>query len=169
MRGYHIRIRVTVWPASTKTPAKSAAWAADTFVPKSIFEILPSHTPKKTSRKNAILGSKRRDYRYGPIRIDWLDLESSPQQPSSAKKPIEESKDGIERRTMDSTLTTSGNGNGKERDNRSGGPAKRFHFAVSRTDAPLRRSNCSQVRAETGPNERHRRQPRPTSWIHESS
>ncbi|KAF9644977.1 zf-UBP-domain-containing protein [Thelephora ganbajun] len=87
MRGYHIRIRVTAQSTSTttKTPTTTAttgapvrvAWTTETFIPKSIFESLPSHIPRKTSRNNAILGSKRRDYRYGPIRIDWLDLKGS--------------------------------------------------------------------------------------------
>lgn len=108
MRGYHIRIRVTVQPVA-KTPAKSPAWTTDTFVPKSIFENLPSHTPRKTSKKTAILGSKRRDYRHGPVRIDWLDLKSSPA--------------GVGGNTMDNAPATSFGGSGKERDIRSrGGP-----------------------------------------------
>ncbi|KAF9786273.1 zf-UBP-domain-containing protein [Thelephora terrestris] len=121
MRGYHIRIRVTVKPA-TKSPAKATTWAADTFIPKSVFENLPAHTPRETSRNNAILGSKRRDYRYGPIRIDWLDLKSSPPTTSSIEKPLKKPKGGIERVTMDNAPTMSASGNGKEKDtrNRSG-------------------------------------------------
>jgi BRCA1-associated protein len=122
MRGYHIRIRVTAQSTSTptKTPTTTATtgkparatWSTDTFTPKSIFESLPSHTPRKTSKKNATLGSKRRDYRYGPIRIDWLDLKSSPPLPSSAEGP----KTG----TMGDAPTTSASGNGKEK-----GPRRR--------------------------------------------
>jgi BRCA1-associated protein len=117
MRGYHIRIRVTVKPA-TKSPAKATTWAADTFIPKSVFENLPAHTPRETSRNNAILGSKRRDYRYGPIRIDWLDLKSSPPTTSSIEKPLKKPKGGIERVTMDNAPTMSASGNGKEKDTR---------------------------------------------------
>lgn len=122
MRGYHIRIRVTAQSTSTitKTPTPTAtagappraAWTTDTFIPKSIFESLPSHTPRKTSRNNAILGSKRRDYRYGPIRIDWLDLKS-PSQPTSS---IKESKASADGGTMDNASATGVSGNGKEKD-----------------------------------------------------
>ena len=124
MRGYHIRIRVTAQSSSTitKTPATTAAtaraaWATDTFVPKSIFESLPSHTPRKTSRINATLGSKRRDYRYGPIRIDWLDLKGSSQPPSSTQ----ESKSGISSGAMGDTPTMGPSGSGKEKDLRGRG------------------------------------------------
>jgi BRCA1-associated protein len=124
MRGYHVIIRVTIPPTPTtaKTPTKtSAAWATNTFVPKSIFESLPSHTPRKTSKKNAILGSKRRDYRYGPIRIDWLDLKSSTRTTSSLEKQIEESKGGVGGGTMDNAPALSVGGNGKEKDVRTRG------------------------------------------------
>jgi len=127
MKGYHIVIRVTAQSnftatkthtttAKTGTPAR-AAWTTNTFIPKSIFERLPSHTPRKTSRNNAILGSKRRDYRYGPIRIDWLDLKGSSQPYPS----IEKSKNGANGSTMNNTPTTSATGNGKERDLRGRG------------------------------------------------
>jgi len=127
MKGYHIVIRVTAQsnPTATKTPTTTAktgtparaAWTTNTFIPKSIFESLPSHTPRKTSRNNAILGSKRRDYRYGPIRIDWLDLKSSSQSYPSIKKP----KNGANGSTMNNAPTTSATGNGKERDLRGRG------------------------------------------------
>lgn len=123
MRGYHIRIRVTVQPAPTvaKNPAKATPWTADTFVPKSIFENLPSHTPRKTSKKTAILGSKRRDYRHGPIRIDWLDLGSS-----STGEPIGRPRGSVGGNTMDNAPATSFGGSGKERDTRSRGREKQI-------------------------------------------
>lgn len=124
MRGYHIKIRVTAQPTSTvpKTPATTgtrtrAAWTTDTFIPKSIFQTLPSHTPRKTPRNNATLGSKKRDYRYGPIRIDWLDLKSSSQLSPSIQEP--ESRTGGGK--MDSAPTTGASGNGKEKDLRGRG------------------------------------------------
>lgn len=128
MRGYHIRIRVIAQPTSTatKTPATTAttgkparaAWTADTFIPKSIFESLPSHKPRKTSRNRAILGSKRRDYRYGPIQIDWLDLKSPPQTSSAViKKP----NSGADGGTMDNAPTANSSGSGKEKDLRGRG------------------------------------------------
>lgn len=127
MRGYHITIRVTAQSTSTttKTPTTTAktgtparaAWTTNTFIPKSIFESLPSHTPRKTSRNNSILGSKRRDYRHGPIRIDWLDLKSSSRLCPSIEKP----KNSVEEGTMNNAPTTSVTGNGKERDLRGRG------------------------------------------------
>ena len=146
MRGYHIRIRVTVQstPPATKTPGKPAraAWATDTFIPKSIFENLPSHTPRKTSKNNAILGSKRRDYRYGPIRIDWLDLKSSPQ-PSSSN--IEKPKTSAKGNKMDNTPTTNAGGNGKEKDLRGRGELSGLCSRFCGVHAPSRRSNRGQV------------------------
>lgn len=128
MRGYHVRIRVTIQPATpttptaAKTPTKAAAWTTNTFVPKSIFESLPSHNPRKTSKNKAILGSKRRDYRYGPIRIDWLDLKgSSPHTTPSIKETVEKPKGSVGEGTMDGELTLSASGNGKEKDIRSRG------------------------------------------------
>ena len=86
-------------------------------MPTSIFESLPSHTPRKTSKNKAILGSKRRDYRYGPIRIDWLDLESSSHSTSSTGK----TKNIVGGDTMDASLATSPSGSGKEKVTRSRG------------------------------------------------
>ena len=151
MRGYHIRIRVTSQSTSTatktptttaKTGAPRAAWTTGTYIPKSIFEILPSHTPKKTSRNNAILGSKRTDYRYGPIRIDWLDLKSSPQLSSSViKKP----KSGTEGDTMDNAPTASAGGSGKEKDLRGRGEPSDLGSRSRGAHISSRRSNRSQI------------------------
>ena len=152
MRGYHIRIRVTVRSTSsgTKTPTTTAktgtparaAWTTDTYIPKSIFESLPPHTPKKTTRNNAILGSKRRDYRYGPIRIDWLDLKSSSHPSSStSKKPKRSTKSD----TMNNQPTTSTSGNGKEKDLRGRGEPSDLGSQFCGAHVPSRRSNRGQV------------------------
>lgn len=116
MRGYHVRIRVTIQrpptttTTSTPTTKTSPAWTPNTFVPKSIFESLPVHAPRKTSKNKPILGSKRRDYRYGPIRIDWLDLN------------IKEPKAGVGPGTMDGAPAPNPVGlTGKERDVRNRG------------------------------------------------
>ena len=45
----------------------------DTFIPISLFQHLPAQTPKNTARQT---NPKQRDYRYGPVRLDWLDFES---------------------------------------------------------------------------------------------
>jgi len=152
MRGYHIRIRVTVRSTSsgTKTPTTTAktgtparaAWTTDAYIPKSIFESLPSHTPKKTTRNNAILGSRRRDYRYGPIRIDWLDLGSSSHPSSSISK---EPKRGIKSGKMNNQLTTSASGNGKERDLRGRGEPSDLGSRFCGAHVPFRRPNRGQV------------------------
>ena len=57
----HLRIRLLASPSSD-------------YIPVSFFHHLPSHDPKPTARRNAIFNQ---DYRFGPIRIDWLDLEMS--------------------------------------------------------------------------------------------
>ncbi|ESK97762.1 brca1-associated protein [Moniliophthora roreri MCA 2997] len=59
MRGYCVRI-------SIKDPKNS-------FIPRSIFDELPSQTPKPTNRRNATYNPQNKDYRFGPVRIDWLD------------------------------------------------------------------------------------------------
>ena len=137
MRGYHVRIRVTAQSTSATAPTRltrttktgkptRAAWTTETFIPKSIFESLPSHTPRKTPRNNATFSSKRRDYRYGPIRIDWLDLKS-PSQSSSSMKELESSANGG---TMDSAIATGVGGNGKEKDLRGRGWVFSFHLTI---------------------------------------
>lgn len=70
-RGYHIRIAVH----RNVEVSQSHPHTIDTFVPSSLFERLPSHPPRSTSRKNAPFNPAHKDYRYGPIRIDWTDFE----------------------------------------------------------------------------------------------
>ncbi|KIM68019.1 hypothetical protein SCLCIDRAFT_13720 [Scleroderma citrinum Foug A] len=72
-RGYHIRITVY----RTVEVSRSHSHTIDTFVPKTLFERLPSHPPRSISRKNALFNSAHKDYRYGPIRIDWTDFDHS--------------------------------------------------------------------------------------------
>jgi hypothetical protein len=64
MRGYHIRISIQPQPADTGS-----------FVPLQIFHNLPVHKPKPTSRRNPLFNSVNKDYRLGPIRLDWVDFE----------------------------------------------------------------------------------------------
>lgn len=72
MRGYHIRIAV-----QRKTEiSQSHPSVVDTFLPKSVFEHLPSQSAKPTSRRNATFNPAHKDYRFGPIRLDWIDFES---------------------------------------------------------------------------------------------
>lgn len=69
MRGYHIRIAL-------KHKSHPSTSASDQFTPSSLFEQLPSHNPKSTARRNATVNpQKLKDYRFGPIRIDWADFD----------------------------------------------------------------------------------------------
>ncbi|KAJ3756835.1 hypothetical protein EV360DRAFT_47291 [Lentinula raphanica] len=63
MHGFHIRIVL-----NTKNQQR-----ANTSIPDSIFDKLPSHRPNPTNRKNATFNPHQKDYRFGPIRIDWMD------------------------------------------------------------------------------------------------
>src|SRR5262245_6250233 len=65
----HIRIRLQSKPHPPQPNSE--------YIPASLFQLLPSHEPKPTSRRNALFNPKHKDYRFGPIRIDWLDLETS--------------------------------------------------------------------------------------------
>lgn len=43
--------------------------------PASLFQALPNHTPALISkRRDTLLNHKSKDYRFGPIRIDWIDF-----------------------------------------------------------------------------------------------
>jgi hypothetical protein len=71
MRGYHICISIQRQPETSKLRTNSA----DVFVPTHLFHQLPAHKPKPTSRRNALFNPADKDYRFGPIRLDWVDFE----------------------------------------------------------------------------------------------
>ncbi|KAG6330981.1 hypothetical protein ID866_8111 [Astraeus odoratus] len=82
-RGYHIRIIVhTKIQISQSHPHT----VDNSYVPTTLFERLPSHLPKSTSRVNALFNPGRKDYRYGPIRLDWIDFEHMAASASSSKE-----------------------------------------------------------------------------------
>jgi BRCA1-associated protein len=69
MRGYHIQIVLNPDSASHQPPA-------DSFIPASLFQPLPSHSPKSTLRKNTLSRPNlNKDYRVGPISVDWIDFD----------------------------------------------------------------------------------------------
>lgn len=71
MRGYHIRIvvqRKSELPLSQTQPG-------DYFVPTSLFQQLPAQKPKSTARKNVLYNAASKDYRFGPLQIDWVNFE----------------------------------------------------------------------------------------------
>ncbi|KAK7445414.1 hypothetical protein VKT23_014831 [Stygiomarasmius scandens] len=63
MRGYQIYIVL-----NTSKERKQ-----NSHIPRSIFDRLPSQPTKPTNRRNATFNPHKKDYRFGPIRIDWLD------------------------------------------------------------------------------------------------
>ncbi|KAJ6624952.1 hypothetical protein B0H10DRAFT_1783886 [Mycena sp. CBHHK59/15] len=64
MRRYHIRISIQSKPGSSHT-----------FALGSVFAKLPAQTPKSTARQNALYNPRNKDYRLGPIRLDWVDFQ----------------------------------------------------------------------------------------------
>ncbi|KIY48133.1 zf-UBP-domain-containing protein [Fistulina hepatica ATCC 64428] len=68
MRGYHICIAL-------QRPSHPSPGATETdFVPIDLFQQFPSHTPKSTSRRHALYNYNNKDYRFGPLRVDWTDM-----------------------------------------------------------------------------------------------
>ncbi|KAF7309649.1 hypothetical protein MIND_00336000 [Mycena indigotica] len=76
MRGYHIRISVTLESTNQTLP----------FAPGSIFNPLPAQTPRPTARQNATYNPRHKDYRRGPIRLDWIDLDMSDKSAQKARE-----------------------------------------------------------------------------------
>ncbi|KAL1745851.1 hypothetical protein HDZ31DRAFT_35449 [Schizophyllum fasciatum] len=81
MRDYHIIISVQ---RKIQTSI-SHPHPADTFIPTSLFQHLPAHKPKATKRKNALYNYENKDYRLGPIRLDWVDFETMNASASAGK------------------------------------------------------------------------------------
>ena len=69
MPGYHIQIVLN--------PENSLHQPhPDSFIPASLFQPLPSHSPKSTHRRDTLSRPiLNKDYRTGPIRVDWIDFE----------------------------------------------------------------------------------------------
>lgn len=84
--GYHIRLAITPPPPHHAHTSSSfrppAATAHAEHVPSSLFEPLPAHPPKPTARRytfhhprdQSVSEQERKDYRFGRIRIDWVDF-----------------------------------------------------------------------------------------------
>lgn len=100
--GYHIRISLTK-PIHVPVPAESSSFkqtyfdtssSRSTFTPTSLFQLLPAHPQKQSARRYTIhhprltqeelLGNNtssdssasQKDYRLGPLRIDWVDFDT---------------------------------------------------------------------------------------------
>ncbi|KAG2366923.1 hypothetical protein BDR07DRAFT_1273516 [Suillus spraguei] len=74
LNGYHIRLALH---RNTIDDSLSHPDIVDTFTPKALFQSLPLHRPKPTARRNALFNAAHKDYRFGPIRLDWIDFEST--------------------------------------------------------------------------------------------
>jgi hypothetical protein len=70
MPGYHIQIVLN-------PPRTSHQPHPDSFIPASLFQPLPNHSSKSTLLRRDTLSRSNlnKDYRTGPIRIDWIDFE----------------------------------------------------------------------------------------------
>lgn len=77
-RGYHIRI--TLCP---QNPASTP----ESFIPASLFQPLPSHSTKSSVRRNTLsrTTTETKDYRTGPITLDWTDFDHMTSVMHSAK------------------------------------------------------------------------------------
>lgn len=71
MRAYHVRI-VLHHISSSKSEQ------ANTFTPLSLWQPLPAHAYKSTARRNATFNPRGKDYRFGSIALDWVDLDNMP-------------------------------------------------------------------------------------------
>ncbi|TFK74931.1 BRCA1-associated protein [Pluteus cervinus] len=71
MRGFHIRIAVDV--EDRNTPFQNTQSPYKTAVPRSLFSDLPYHKPNPIPAPT--VQNTGKDYRLGPIRIDWVDFE----------------------------------------------------------------------------------------------
>ncbi|KAF8075057.1 hypothetical protein FPV67DRAFT_1475860 [Lyophyllum atratum] len=107
MRGYHIRIIL-----KRKTDiSKSRSQTADTFLPSHLFQHLPAHKPNPTTRRNALFNSQNKDYRFGPIRIDWVDFEDMNAAPTTTGKEREHGQGTAEATFVPHTGTKFGSAN----------------------------------------------------------
>ncbi|PPQ90742.1 hypothetical protein CVT25_010131 [Psilocybe cyanescens] len=83
-RDYHIRISLNPKPTTSRQSLP------ESFIPATLFQPLPSHSSKSTVRRNAPsrLLPKTKDYRFGPIAIDWVDFDHMGSMMLSAKDKI---------------------------------------------------------------------------------
>ncbi|RDB23862.1 RING finger protein ETP1 [Hypsizygus marmoreus] len=108
MRGYHIRL--TLYRKAEIS--QSQPHATDSFIPSRLFQHLPAHKPKSTNRRNALFNPQNKDYRFGPIRIDWVDFEQMSKAPYSAVgKEKEHGRGTVEATFVSNTRTKTGSTN----------------------------------------------------------
>ncbi|EJF64159.1 zf-UBP-domain-containing protein [Dichomitus squalens LYAD-421 SS1] len=95
MRGYHIRIVLSPPAVTSVSPSPTTSTSykkfssvlneSQTFIPISLFQSLPAHSQRFASRRNTLSvysssslsqsqDISHKDYRLGPIRVDWVDF-----------------------------------------------------------------------------------------------
>lgn len=104
MRGYHIRLTVQHKPDPNRPQS-------DTYLPGHLFQQLPAHTPKPTARRNALFNPRNKDYRLGPIRIDWVDIEKMKKVPIIPGTDKEQGRGTVEATFVPHIRTKSGSTN----------------------------------------------------------
>ncbi|KAL4246242.1 hypothetical protein ABKN59_009219 [Abortiporus biennis] len=115
-RGYHIRISVD---KSSHLSSVSTSYNTRTlnnsgiYIPHSLFEPLPSHPSRTLARRNTLhhphhrggessspasrISQEHLDYRYGPIRLDWIDFENMENSIVTKKPSVGKEKQGSAR------------------------------------------------------------------------
>ena len=69
---YHIRIQLDIQARFRVTGTSQT----NTHTPTDLFEHLPSHSPAQLSkRRDTLRRGHGKDYRFGPLRVDWVDFE----------------------------------------------------------------------------------------------
>lgn len=70
---YHIRIQTDGRQKSGFSNQKRQGDTYTSLLPRNLFDALPAHTALPISKRRDTQTAKK-DYRYGPIRIDWVDF-----------------------------------------------------------------------------------------------
>jgi hypothetical protein len=79
-----------------KQVGRHSTAASDGYIPKDVFEDLPAQPPESTARSSGL--RKHPDYRFGSLRIDWIDLnEDAPISSSPVMRTFISGKDKEER------------------------------------------------------------------------
>lgn len=83
-RGYHIKITLNHQPSARSYSSAAGKKESQTFIPASLFQPLPGHHHGPTSSRfssanqrnfGRSLSEQDKDYRFGPISVDWVDFD----------------------------------------------------------------------------------------------
>ncbi|KAG6850780.1 hypothetical protein H0H93_008818 [Arthromyces matolae] len=108
---YHIRITVQ----RNLEISQSQPQAAGDFIPSRLFQHLPAHKSRKARPNksyNSHSGSSAsKDYRFGPIQIDWVDFEDMSKMPYSQENGRGNGRGTVQGTFVPNTRTKSGSTN----------------------------------------------------------